>query len=144
MGRGSECQAAGWGYPCLTAASPCPASSVNEIPSHTQCPILSAQLHFLHSSPPSPLTLTLKYIFTPVLLAAPPPHLIFLSETAPTSLNYFFISYLTLSTLSSNLPGGDVLRPADSTGTPAQILCRAPACDTIGYEATCRRAAPSV
>lgn len=131
--EGSVCQAAGWGYPWLTALPLCPASSitVNEIPSFTQlsadtqwretdqserglnCVFIFYQpvFTFLHSLSTFFFILKWKYISTPVPWAKPvPPCILFLSDILFflfffSYLNYFFISYLTLSTLFSTLTG---------------------------------------
>lgn len=126
--EGSVCQAAGWGYPWLTALPLCPASSitVNEIPSFTQLADtqwreteraredLTVSLYFINPFllfythyPPFFFILKWKYISTPVPWAKPvPPCILFLSDVLFFSyLNYLFISYLTLSTLFSTLTG---------------------------------------
>lgn len=95
---------------------------------------LSSWFDFLHSFAPSPFTLKLKYISTPALWPNGSPMSLFplwLSIFCIFhNLNYFFISYLTLSTLFSNLRGEDFLRPTYSIRTPAQIFYCAPVCDT--------------
>lgn len=105
--------------------------------------ILSTWFDFLHSFAPSPFTLKLKYISTPVLWPNCSPmslfplwHSIFCIFP---NLNYFFISYLTFSTLFSNLPGEDFFHPTYSIRTPAQIFYCSPVCDICqGANFTCK------
>lgn len=147
--EGSVCQAAGWGYPWLTALPPCLASSitVNEITSLTQLEetqwreqarglclyILSTCFHFLHLLLSSwnentfPLQCSDLNLFPHVPLW----HSIFAFFPY---LNYFFISYLTLSTFSPTVTGEEIHHQQSyilNQDTRPDILLRNfTACDT--------------